>query len=116
MLNLQKTEVISSSENHTSDSDIEVPLKTLNLVGIDKDNDKSKLKFFRFTEVLRSFPSKNNLDRLDKRLLKGFYTNEMKELCVDSDDADFLKVDDNDDEKDGEMLDVLCSSVYGGFK
>jgi hypothetical protein len=35
---------------------------------------------------LRNFSYDDNLESLDKRLLKGFYTNAKAELAVDSDD------------------------------
>jgi hypothetical protein len=84
MLNLQKNEVISSSSDHTSDSDIDVPLASLDHKADHKIG--SVIGFGRIIRVLRKFGDDDELTKLDRRLLKGFYVANKQELVVDSDD------------------------------
>ena len=84
MLQVQKAELISSSSDHTSDSDVQVPLTAIDDVGHDKL--ATVIGFGRISRIMRNFSYDDNLEKLDKRLLKGFYTNAKTELVVDSDD------------------------------
>jgi GTP cyclohydrolase I len=84
MLQVQKAELISSSSDHVSDSDVEVPLTGMHQVGYDKL--KTVIGFGRVSRILRNFSYDEHLENLDKRLLKGFYTNAKAELVVNSDD------------------------------
>ena len=88
--------MISSSSDHTSDSEIDVPLKTLNQPNESRIG--SVISFGRLTRILRKFADDDHLVALDRRLLKGFYTSSKKELCVDSDDQRGISIKDADED------------------